>query len=113
MKKKIKYKNRLLEIALKGQGIAIVNDTPVSCASTDCEICECMGRGCNRYLEKWGEQEVEGSIDNAINYIKNIVFNEMPIEVLLAFIENCNLFLNKDVSIEVEDGLIVAFIEEN
>lgn len=63
MKNKEKWAKEIVEIAIKGECIAVekISGKPVSCNDMDrCKDCLFHGRSCSGGLKKWAEEEYMG-----------------------------------------------------
>lgn len=58
MKNKEKYRDKIFEIAVSGDRVAVVNNKPVNCRTVDCRDCD-IGNicGCNKRCAQWMELE--------------------------------------------------------
>ena len=59
MKNKEKFADKIIDIALHSETIAIVEGKPVPCRKTNCVKCDFYGKDCDDITE-WGESEYKG-----------------------------------------------------
>lgn len=63
MLNKDKYKDVLLNLAFRGQGIALVNGEPKGCIVTPCPDCDWNGKDCLAARWNWANSEYEEKVD--------------------------------------------------
>ena len=103
MKNKEKYAEEIMEIALSGYSVAVINGKPARCGATntDCKLCIGNKPGyCNREkVIEWAESEyVEPSVD----------WSNVPVDTKILVSEDSELWYRRYFS-EFKNGKVYAF----
>ena len=72
MLNKEKYGRKIIELAIKGCDLAVVNGKPVSCVKTRCNDCAChdSDKDCQEFIKEWANSE----------YIKFVDWNKIQVD---------------------------------
>lgn len=107
MKNKEKYAKELMEIAISGKMVAIVNGKPVACnnAPVNCEGCLCNDRQimiCVRgRIREWAESEYEEP---------QVDWSKVPVDTKILVSDDLNHWYRRHFK-KYEDGKVYAFYD--